>query len=73
MLLKKCEKKKISNLVTTLKKFIKLISSEPLLFKLDKYEDNMNKLIKFYKSTDKKQKNLSKNLKKHLRKKIIYK
>ena len=50
------ENKKISNLVTTLKKFIKLISSETLLFKLDKYEDDMNKLIKFYKSTDKKTK-----------------
>ena len=47
------ENKKISNLVTTLKKFIKLISTETLLFKLDKYEDDMNKLIKFYKSTDK--------------------
>ena len=59
------ENKKISNLVTTLKKFIKLISSETLLFKLDKYEDNMNKLIKFYKSTDKKtKKNPSKKPKK---------
>ena len=46
--IKTCKEKKILNLITTLKKFIKLMSTETLLHKLDKYEDDFNKLKNFY-------------------------